>query len=200
MAIDLCLLAVPKEVEYILKKATKNRDSEYCDAVFSLPHAFENDCTDFGHSDWIEFHKDAQDLVKYYPESTFHSKFYLDTNRTYKIFDYLLAKNENATKNFRDVTPFFYDGIKHDVCESGQGFPLVYWTINMLRNKKKVLDSVSFEDLYKLYDYKNMVDEGVYKIEQLHEKTDELLKIFNETKMFLENALAVNGSVLVIKY
>ncbi|MGH1384486.1 hypothetical protein [Kordia sp.] len=200
MAIDLCLLAVPKEVEYILKKAAQNRDSEYCDAVFSLSNALKNNFTDFGHPDWIEFKNDAQDVLKYYPESTFDAKFYLDTNRTFQVFDYLFAKRENSVRHFKDATPFFYDGIKHATCQSGQGFDLLYWDVAILHKKKDLFDSVSFENLYKLYDYENMLDEGVYKIQQLHGKTEELRNLFAEIKLFLENALTLNGYVLVKKY
>ncbi len=45
-----------------------------------------------------------------------------------------------------------------------------------------------------------MVDEGVYKIEQIHEKESELQKMFIETKLFLESAFILNGYVLVMKY
>lgn len=200
MAIDLCLLAVPKEVEHILKKATENGDSEYCDAVFSLSDALKNNFTDFGHPDWIELKKDAQDLLKYYPNNTFDSKFYLDTHRTYEVFNYLIAKRENSIKHFKDSSPFFYDGIQHTTCTSGQGFSLVYWDLNLLRKKKALFDTISFERLFKSYDYEHMVTEGVYKIEQIHEKVDELENMFIKIKQFLENALALNGYVLVMKY
>lgn len=200
MAIDLCLLAVPKEIEHILQKAEQKRDSEYGDVIFSLPSAFESNFIDFGHPDWIEFKKDAQDLLKYYPEGKFLSKFYFDTNRTYQVFDYLVAKRENSIKNFKDSSPFFYDGIKHPTCQSGQGFSLLYWDLDTLYRKKAVFDSISFESLYKLYDYENMVNEGVYKIEQIHEKVSELQKMFIETKLFLESAFILNGYVLVMKY
>ena len=36
MAIDISLIAVPKEAERILKKATLAQDSEYPDAVFGF--------------------------------------------------------------------------------------------------------------------------------------------------------------------
>lgn len=199
MGLDVYLLAVPKEVESILKKVEQKQASEYCDAVFSLPRAFENDFVDFGHPDWIAFKKDAQDLVQYYPKNKFDSKFYMDTNRTYGIFDYLLAKRENSVRHFKDATPFFYDGIKHNTCESGQGFKLIYWDLEILQKKKELFDAISFEELYELYDFKNMVAECVYKIEQLNQATEELQDMFNKIKTFLENAIELQGYVLVFK-
>ncbi|WP_298517223.1 DUF1877 family protein [uncultured Kordia sp.] len=199
MAIDLCLLAAPKEVENILTKAIVHQDSEYPDAVFALSSALENNFTDFGHPDWIELKKDAQDVLKYYPEEKFNSKFYLDTNRTFQMFDYLIAKREDSVRHFKDAIPFFYDGIKHATCISGQGFGLLYWDLDILRKKKSLLDAVSFEEFYEVYDAENMIAEGVYKIEQLQGKTEELRTMFTKIKQFLEHALTLKGYVLIIK-
>ncbi|QXP55097.1 DUF1877 family protein [Cellulophaga sp. HaHa_2_95] len=197
MGLDLALLAVPKEAENILKKAERKIDTEYSDIIFHLPRAFQDDFQDFGHSDWSEFKNDAQDLVKNYPEGNFDSKFYINTNRTYGVLDYLIAQRENVGIN--DSNSFFYDGIKFENCKSGQGFSLIYWDLNVLQKKKKILDSLSFEKLYTFYDFRKMIDEGVYKIEQVNENIEELQNVFIEVKKFLKYAIELKGYVLVLK-
>lgn len=199
MAIDISLVAVPKEAFFILEKAAMHPDSEYCDAVFGFDRALQNTLTDFGHPDWIAFKKDAQDLLQHYPNGKFDARFYVDTERTYEVFDYLFAKKEDSVRHFKDSDPFFYDGIQHPSCTSGQGFKLIYWDATILRNKKVLFDSVSFENLSKLYDYENMVGEAVYKIEQLHGNTEKLQRMHADIQLFLENALKLNGYVLVMK-
>lgn len=199
MAIDISLVAVPKEAIFILEKAALHTDSEYCDAVFGFYRALQNTLTDFEHPDWIAFKKDVQDLLQYYPNGKFDVQFYVDTERTYEVFDYLFAKQEDTIRHFKEGTPFFYDGIQHISCTSGQGFKLMYWDATILQSKKTLFDSVSFENLSKNYDYENMVDEAVYKIEQLHGNTEKLQSLHANIELFLENALSLNGYVLVIK-
>jgi len=197
MGLDLALLAVPKEVENILKKTERKLNSEYLNLIFHLPKAFEEDFKDFGHSDWIEFKKDAKNLMKFYPEGMFNSKFYIDTNRTYEVLDYLITQRENV--DFNHSNYFFYDGIDFSHSKSGQGFSLKYWDLDFLQKKKRILDSISFEELYMFYDYRKMVDEGVYKIEQLNENTEEIRNLLLEVKTFLKNALKLKGYVFILK-
>ena len=84
------------------------QSSKYADVIFYLTNAFENDFIDFEYSDRIEFKNNAQDLVKCYPESKYHPKFYLNTKRVYEVFDYLLAKRNNLEQNSRDSNFFFF--------------------------------------------------------------------------------------------
>lgn len=107
MGLDLALLVVAKEFEYISWKVELKQSSKYADVIFYLTNAFENDFIDFEYSDRIEFKNNAQDLVKCYPESKYHPKFYLNTKRVYEVFDYLLAKRNNLEQNSRDSNFFF---------------------------------------------------------------------------------------------
>ncbi|MEM6684390.1 MAG: DUF1877 family protein [Bacteroidota bacterium] len=200
MAIDISLLAVPKEAERILTKAALQSDSEYGEAVFALPKALEDTFVDFGHPDWIALRKDAKELLQFYPKQQFDTKFYYDTNRTYEVFDYLFAKHKNAVRNFKDATPFFYDGIVHSTSISGQGFPLYYWDLEHTLAKKTLFESVSFERLFQHYNLTNMKEEGVYKMEQFEENFQELQQRFTQINQFLADAVALQGYVLVMKY
>jgi hypothetical protein len=199
MAIDLSLLAIPKEGQVILKKAKNKIDSEYSDIIFLLPEAFKKDFKDFNHPDWIEFKSDAQNLAKKYPNKIFLKKFHLETNRLYEVFDYLFAKIKDSKKDFREMTPFFYDGVEFDSCISGQGQILKYWDTKTLKKKKELIESINFDNFYKNYDFETMTKEGVYKIKQInsHKKSIELL--FNELKDFIKNAIKLDGLVLILK-
>lgn len=107
MGLDLTLLAVAKEFEHILRKVELKQSFECADVIFQLTNAFENDFIDFEDGDRIEFKNGAPDLVKCYPESKCHPKFYLDTKRVYEVFDYLRAKRNNLEQNSRDSNLFF---------------------------------------------------------------------------------------------
>lgn len=197
MGLDITLLAVPKEVEAILKKAEGKVDSEYSDVIFHLPRAFQENLQDFGHPDWIEFKVDAQNLAKQYPKGRFHTKFYIDTYKTYGVLDYLITKAKSI--DFHHSNSFFYDGIEFENCKSSVGFSLMYWDLKILEKKKKVLDEVSFKDLLAYYDFKKMTDTGVYKIEQLHNKIEALRNVFMKLKFFLREASKLKGYVLILK-
>ncbi|WP_299222609.1 hypothetical protein [uncultured Aquimarina sp.] len=200
MGLDLSLLAIPKEGEIILKKAELKKGSEYSDILFSLPRAFDDNFTDFGHPDWIEFKNDARNLATYYPEKKFLKKFYIDTIRTYEVFDYIFAKIENDERNFKESEPFFYDGIKCDYSISGQGYPLKYWDIEILQKKKTLIDSLNFKEFFENYNFRKMVNEVVYKIEQINNHPEKIEQIFNDVKKFMEYAVELDGYVLVFKY
>ena len=159
----------------------------------------ENKFTDFGHPDWIALKNDAQELLQYYPKRTLILPIVLIPVELTKYLIICLRKGKIPNKHFKDTAPFFYDGIVHKTCISGQGFNLKYWDIDLIQAKKALFDSISFESLYEYYDYENMLDEGVYKIEQFHRKTQELEQLFINIKQFLASAVQLKGYVLVIK-
>ncbi|GAA4106673.1 hypothetical protein GCM10022393_01200 [Aquimarina addita] len=199
MGLDLSLTAIPKEGTTILEKAKRRQNSEYSTIIFSLHRAFDTNFNDFGHSEWIEFKKDAQNLAKHYPNKKFENKYYLDTNRTYEVFDYLIAKKLHPNRNFKETPPFFYDGILCDFSQSGQGHYLMLWDYKIIQKKNDILNRFDFEQYYEMYNLQNMLDEGVYKIHQIAANTQELKSIFNQIKKFLKNALELEGYVIVFK-
>ncbi|MEP0265466.1 DUF1877 family protein [Dokdonia sp.] len=193
MAIDLSLTAVPIQVKNILSKSVEKKDSEYADALFTLPSAFQSDFIDFGHPDWIAFRKDAISLVKYYPKKKFEDKYHFDTNRIYGALNYLIAQYENKKES-----SFFNDGIPVDELRSGQGFLLKYWDREMIKKKKELIESIKYEDLIRHYDFEKMYMDGVYKVTQIDK--DSIKTIFQGLKDFIINAAILNGFVIVSKY
>lgn len=199
MGLDMSLLAIPKEGITLIKKLERKQASEYSSIIFSIASAFRSDFIDFGHSDWMDFKKDADHLSLYYPKKYYEKKYEINTNRTYEVFDYLFAKRKEPQGHFRDTTPFFYDGITCDYCLSSEGSKLKYWDYKILKEKSDVLNTADFESLYRFYDYDNMTEEAVYKISQIHQNKEDLENMFNELKLFLEHALELKGFVFVFR-
>ena len=195
MAIDLSLVAVPKEMDAIFEKALQNSDSEYPDIIFSLTRAFETDFNDFGHPDWIAFKSDAQHLLQYYPNQEFGQNYFFDSQRSYGVLEYLFSKYMNSSK-----AAFFDGGFEFKVSKGGQGHSLKYWDIALLKQKIKQLQDLDYNTLIELYDFDEMSALGVYKIDQIHEQRPLLSAVFNDLKQFLRQALTLNGYVLIMRY
>ncbi|MBC6994940.1 DUF1877 family protein [Neolewinella lacunae] len=194
MGLDLSMTAVPIEMKNIFSKVIEKRESEYPSIIFSLPRAFKTDFCDFGHPDWIEFKKDAQMLLEYYPNKQFDNKYYFDSNRTYDALDYLISKKINDY-NYT----FFGDGIEFKESLGVQGRTLKYWDIKILRRKSKLVEKIESGDLMKHYDFEKMEKLGVYKISQINCHKENVEEVFINLKSFLSEAIQLNGYVLIIK-
>lgn len=192
MAIDLSFTAVPIQVKNILSKSVEKKGSEYADALFNLPSAFQSDYIDFGPPDWIAFKKDATSLLEHYPKKKFEEKYHFDTNRTYGVLDYLIAQHENNV-----ASSFLYDGIHINGIVSGQGFLLKYWDRELIKKKKALIENIKYEDLIRHYDFEKMSMNGIYKITQIDKDSIEI--VFQGLKDFIINAAILNGFVIVSK-
>lgn len=195
MAIDLSLTALPIQVKDILKKSKERKHTEYPDVWFSFPRVFQSNFTDYDHPDWIEFKKDAQDLLEYYPNNKFEEKYHFDTNRHYDVIDYLIKQYKSNTKS-----SFFYDGFNVKESKSTQGFSLQYWNSKIVKKKRVCIESIDYKDIIKYYDFEKMYQNGVYKIDQIDRHKDSIKTVFDDLRNFLVNADALNGIVLVTKY
>lgn len=194
MGLDISLTAVPIEMDIIFEKAKQKSNTEYPDILCSLPNAFRTDFCDFGHPDWIEFRKDANELLQYYPNKKFKSKYYFNPNRAYDVIDYLIAAFLNNT-DYR----FLNDGIEFNVATSSQGFALKYWNQEMLHQKADLLEKITYNDLMQHYDFKKMKQYGVYKITQIHHQKEAIETTFADLKYFLNEAKKINGYVIITK-
>ncbi|WP_299682089.1 DUF1877 family protein [uncultured Dokdonia sp.] len=192
MAIDISLIAVPIQITAIFQKINDRQDSEYGDALFSLPNAFESDFNDFGHPDWIDSKQDLQQLLQYYPTQTFESKYYVDLKRVFGVLEYLIAHYKND-----ESISFFNDGLPISDLRSGQGFLLKYWNQEILKNKRILIENIQYDDLIKQYNYKKMEASGVYKISQIHAHKNSIKFLFLELKEFMKHAEALGGFVII---
>lgn len=204
MGVDLSLKAIPKIGKKLIDKSESRKGTEYSSLLFHTFSAYKADFCDFGNSDWKEFKNDARELIPYYNDEKFFQKFQLDTNRTYEVIDYLInhaqAINKNKPVEFRKQESFYYSGIECEFCKGVQGRYLKYWDLEMLKKKRELIDSLSFEEIFKEYDEVDMIKQGVYKIEQIkHSPKVKIETVFNETKIFLNHAEKLGGYVLVCK-
>lgn len=194
MGLDLSMTAVPIEMKNIFSKAIEKSESEYPGIIFFLPRAFKSDFCDFGHPDWIEFKEDAHSLLEYYPNKKFEKKYYFDSNRAYDVLDYLIARHLNNS-NYA----FFEDGIELKESIGSQGHTLKYWDQEILKKKTKLIEKIEFNDLIKHYNLKKMEELGVYKIIQIDYHKESIETIFKSLKLFLNEAIAINGYVIITK-
>lgn len=194
MGLDLSMTVVPIEMKNIFSKAIEKSESEYPSIIFSLPSVFKADFYDFGHPDWMEFKKDARTLLEYYPNKKFDDKYYFDSNRNYDALDYLISRYIN-NHNYS----FFNDGIEFKQSIGGQGQTLKYWSKEILIEKAKLIEKIESSDLMKHYDFEKMEKLGVYKITQIDYKKENIKEVFNNLKFFLNEAIKLNGYVLIIK-
>jgi hypothetical protein len=194
MGLDLSMTAVPIEMKNIFSKAIKKNESEYPSIIFSLPSVFKADFCDFRHPDWMEFKKDAQTLLEYYPNNRFDNKYYFNSNRSYDALDYLIPRYINNA-NYS----FFNDGIEFKHSVGGQGQTLKYWNKEILIEKAKLIKKIKSSDLMKHYDFKKMEEHGVYKITQINSHKENIAEVFTNLKLFLSEAMKINGYVLIMK-
>lgn len=194
MGLDLSMTALPIEVKKIFSKAIEKRETEYPSILFSLPRAFQTDFCDFGHPDWIEFKKDAQSLLKYYPNQKFENKYYFDSRRTYDVLDYLIGRQLNDN-NYT----FFNDGLGFKASIGVQGRTLKYWDQKILRTKAELIQKIEYRDLMKHYDFEKIKELGIYKIIQINDHKESIEAVFVDLKLFLKQATAINGYVIITK-
>ncbi|MEM6380768.1 MAG: hypothetical protein AAF705_21475, partial [Bacteroidota bacterium] len=199
MGVDLSLMAIPKIGKRLIDKAANRKGSEYADLLFHTFAALQVNFQDFGHPDWIEFKTDVSTLLPHFKDKDLQ-KYHLDTNRMYDAMDYLIgqmqASNPKQPTNFRTQESFYYTGIECDFCKSTQGYKLKYWDIEMIRNKKSLLDKYTFKQLINTYDEADMIRQHVYKIDQINATPKLKLKgLFEATTTFLSHAEQLGGYV-----
>jgi len=204
MGVDLSLEAIPKYGKKLIDKSESRKGSEYATLLFFTFSALKDDFCDYGHTDWIEFKNDARELIPYFEDENYLEKFQIDTNRTYSALDYLIIQTQKSKNlkpvEFKKFESFYYSGTDCDFCKGGQGYNLKYWDIETIKKKKEIFDQLIFEELFKKYDVEEMIKQGVYKIHQINYSPREKIKlVFDQTKIFLDNALKLGGYVLVCK-
>ncbi len=204
MGVDISLKAIPKSGKQLIDKAESRKGTEYADLLFFTFSAFKNDFCDFGDPNWIEFKNDARRLIPFFNSGMALEQFILDTHRSYEALDYLIIQFQAASHAnpvaFRKFESFYYSGIECEFCKGTQGFKLKYWDLEILKKKKALFDQLSFEAIYTKYNEADMIRQGVYKIEQIKDAPDTKLKtVFEQTQIFLANAVELGGYVLVCK-
>lgn len=204
MGVDLSLKAIPKIGKKLIDKSVSRRGTEFADLLFFTFSAFQANFNDFDNPEWIEFKNDVRALIPFYNDDNYRHKFQLNTNRLYEVIDYLIAQvlveNQKQPIDFRIKESFFYSGIECDFCKGVQGYILKYWDLDLIKERRKLINSFSFERLFSKYHEMDMIDQGVYKIDQIKSAPKEKIKsVFNQTKEFLKNAENLGGYVLICK-